>query len=294
MTPRGHEPAARAAAVVTVLAAALAAAPPVGRADAAPAPAGTAVEAAEAAAVSRTADQVVDAMIAAHGGMERWKNAPTVSFTDTWTMGGSSEGRTSRVMVEQGKRRATIDMVGSDARMAWDGTTAWSLDWQSPVPPRFLALLNYYFLDLPWLMKDPGVVLDAPGTRTLWDDPKIYTTIRVTFEPGTGDTPDDYYVLYIDPGTHRLHACEYIVTYADLLPPGVEHTPPHILVYDEYETVDGLLVPARFTIYQEDHSVYARCDVTDWSFTKPFDASRLIMPEGGKVDTSRPTQDEGQ
>lgn len=241
-----------------------------------------------------SAAEIVDAMIAAHGGMEAWKNAPTVSFTDTWYTGGSTEGQTARVMVEQGARRATIDMAGSGARMAWDGERAWSLNWTSPIPPRFLALLNYYFLNLPWLVKDPGVVLGEPGTGTLWDDPAEYTTVRVTYEPGTGDTPDDYYVLYIDPGTHRLAACEYIVTYADLLPPGVEHTPPHILVYDEFETVNGLVVPTRFTIYLEDHAVYARCDVTDWSFEKPFDPARLAMPDGGKVDTSRPTRDGGQ
>jgi hypothetical protein len=253
-----------------------------------------AAEAADATAdatAGATAAGVVDAMIAAHGGMAAWKDAPTVSFTDTWYTGGSTEGRTARVMVEQGPRRAVIDMAGSDARMAWDGTRAWSVNWTSPVPPRFLALLDYYFLNLPWLVKDPGVILGEPGTGTLWDDPTEYTTVRVTFEPGTGDTPDDYYVLYIDPGTRRLAACEYIVTYADLLPPGVEHTPPHILVYDEFETVDGLVVPTRFTIYLEDHTVYARCDVTDWSFSKPFDPSRLEMPAGGKVDSSRPVRD---
>lgn len=248
---------------------------------------------AAAAAAPGSAAAVVDAMIAAHGGMEAWTNAPTVSFTDTWYMGGSTKGESSRVMVEQGSRRATIDRVGEAGSMAWDGETAWSVDWTSPTPPRFLALLNYYFLNLPWLVKDPGVVLGEPGTGTLWDDPAEYTTVRVTYEPGTGDTPDDYYVLFIDPETHRLAGCEYIVTYAELLPPGVEHTPPHILLYEEYETVNGLLVPTRFTIYEEDHSGYARCDVTDWSFDKPFDASRMEMPAGAKVDTSRPTRGDG-
>lgn len=245
-----------------------------------------------ASAGAETAAEVVGAMIEAHGGMEAWKSAPTVSFTDTWYPGTSDEGETSRFVVEQGSRRAYMDVVDTDRSMAWDGEKAWSVNWASRMPPRFLALLNYYFLNLPWLTQDPGVILGAPEPANLWDDPTEYVTVRMTFAPGTGDTPDDYYLLYIDPESHRLHACEYIVTYAALLPPGMEHTPPHILVYDTFETVNGLLVPTAFTIYEEDHSVYARCDVKEWSFDTPFDASRMTMPPGAKVDESQPTREE--
>jgi len=241
------------------------------------------------ASASTSAMEIVEAMIEAHGGMKAWKEAPTVSFTETWRSAtGESRGST-RITVEQGRRRAYLDGLGDDtSHIVWDGKEAWSVDYHGGAPPRFLALLNYYFLNLPWLVEDPGVVLGEPGHATLWEDPKEYTTIRVTYEPGTGDTPDDYYVLYIDPETHRLAGCEYVVTYASLLPEGVTHTPPHILLYDGFTTVSGLLVPTGFTIYLKDHSVYAGCTVADWSFSEPFDASRMTMPEGAVVDTSSP------
>ena len=47
-------------------------------------------------------------------------------------------------------------------RLAWDGRRAWSENWNAPYPPRFMALLNYYFLNLPWLTSDPGVILGDP------------------------------------------------------------------------------------------------------------------------------------
>ena len=108
-----------------------------------------------------------------------------------------------------------------------------------------------------------------------------------TFEAGTGDTPDDYYVLYIHPEVHRLHACEYIVTYQSILPPGTAATAPHLLIYDKWTTIDGLTVPARFTIYEGD-KVYASCALENWSFQKPFDTTRMQMPKSATLDTSQP------
>ena len=235
-----------------------------------------------------SADQIVDAMIRAHGGMERWTSAPTVSFQDAFKFGGSDQAGISHVTVEQGPRRAYMDIPGTEISMAWDGEKAWSQNWQGPFPPRFLALLNYHFLNLPWLAKDPGVHLGQPGTAKLWDDPTEYVTIKVTYGEGVGDTPEDYYVLYIHPETHRLVANEYIVTYRSILPEGVEATTPHILVYDEFATIDGLSVPTAYTIYEPDKSVYASCDVSDWSFKAPFDTARMTMPPGAVVDESKP------
>src|SRR5262249_30226253 len=106
--------------------------------------------------------QVVRDMVAAHGGMKPWRTAPTVSFEDEFQRAGQP-AQASRVVVEQSRRRVYIDMADG-ARLCWDGTKAWSTNWRSPVPPRFLALLNYYFLDLPWLTQDPGVKLGEPGT----------------------------------------------------------------------------------------------------------------------------------
>ena len=230
---------------------------------------------------------LVDAMIEAHGGMERWANAPTVSFTDEFRPGEATSGPRTRVTVEQGPRRAYLDVLGSDMRVAWDGERAWSENWAMPMPPRFLALLDYYFLNLPWLASDPGVNLSEVSEGQIPGDPTEYRTVKMTFDPGTGDTPDDYYVLYVDPETDRLKATEYIVTYRAVLGEGEESTTPHLLVYDEWTEVGGLTVPTHYTIYEGD-AVYATNQIRDWSFTEPFDASRMEMPEGAVVDTSHP------
>jgi hypothetical protein len=240
-------------------------------------------------AQTKTSRDVVAAMISAHGGMEKWRSAPTVSFEDHCKQPGAPNPMVSQVTVEQGRRRAYLDFPDK-SRIAWDGKQAWSENWKAPVPPRFLALLNYYFLNLPWLAMDRGVNLENPGKGKLWSDPTEYITIKMTFNAGVGDTPKDYYILYIDPKSNRLKACEYIATYASILPPGTEAAPPNVLVYEDFATVEGMVVPTRYTIYQKNHTIVASCEIRNWSFKKPFDAARLTKPPGAVVDNSSPTQ----
>jgi hypothetical protein len=230
------------------------------------------------------ARDVVARMVKAHGGLDAWRNAPAVSFTDRFVMPDGSE-TSSRVIVEQGRRRSTLDVLGSDAHMAWDGEKAWSVDWDQDLPPRFLAQLDYYFLNLVWLTQDPGVHLAHEGRRSVRGSGTEYHLVRMTFGEGVGDTPEDYYLLFVDPDTHRLHGCEYIVTYAPILPEGVKTTPPHELIYDEWAEVDGLLVPLRYTIYAG-AAVYAEAFATDWDFEARFDPASVRMPEGAVIDRS--------
>jgi hypothetical protein len=233
-----------------------------------------------------TSHEIVQEMIEAHGGMERWASAPTVSFQDDFIPAAAGEGQASRVTVEQGRRRVYIDFPGTRIRMAWDGEKAWSENWMMPFPPRFLALLNYYFLNLPWLAMDPGVNLGPPGTARLWDDTTDYVTIEMTFDASVGDSPDDRYVLYIHPTTRRLAACRYSVTYAGLQPEGAPPLPEHILVYDEVAGVNRLIVPTHYSIYELDRTPYARCEIRDWSFSRPFDESRMEMTANAVLDES--------
>jgi hypothetical protein len=243
-------------------------------------------ETAEETAMAPDVPRVVLDMIDAHGGMVAWRGAGTVSFEDEFST-PASPPTVSRVMVEQRSRRAYIDFPGTDMSIAWDGKRAWGVNWTAPYPPRFLALLNYYFVNLPWLTMDPGVKLRASGTGTVRGDSTACAVVMMTFEPGTGDTPEDYYRLYIDPATKRLRACDYVVTYSSLLPEGVEHSPEHHLVYETFDTVNGLVVPTAYTVYEGD-SLYATCKVRNWAFGATFDPSRMAMPEGAAADTSTP------
>ncbi|MFQ5695818.1 MAG: hypothetical protein ACE5HB_07510 [Terriglobia bacterium] len=237
----------------------------------------------------QTGPEIVARMIEAHGGLDKWRSAPTVSFEDTLQLAGAPAPVVARVTVHQPSRRAYLDFPEMGARIAWDSEQAWSEDWKGPLPPRFLALLSYYFANLPWLAADAGVNLGEPQPGRLFDDPTEYITVKMTFDSGAGDTPDDHYILYIDPTDYRLRATGVRVTYAAILPPETEAI-EEVLVYDEYATVDGLTVPTKGSVYALDASPLASFEWRDWSFRQPFDESRMVMPTGAVVDTSNRTR----
>ena len=239
-------------------------------------------------AFAQETDEIVDRMIAAHGGMATWKEAPTISFTDEFRPGAAKEGMASQVTVEQGQRRAYIDYPSMKMKLSWDGEKCWTENWEMPTPPRFLALLNYYFLNLPWLVKDKGVVLGEVGVEKLPNDPVAYMSVRMGFESNVGDTPDDAYVLLIEPDTYQLHGCKYVVTYKDALPEGVSSSPEHLLIYDAFVDVEGLKLPSHYTIYDIDNNIYATCAVRDWSLQMPFDKTRMQMSATAVLDHSKP------
>ena len=240
-------------------------------------------------ATSPTKSEVVNKMIEAHGGLERWQTAPTMRFTDSFLPAGAESPLESHVTVEMTSRRAYLDFPSMNAQIVWDGEKAWSVNWKGRTPPRFLALLSFYFVGLPWLTADPGVHLSEPGIGTLPDDPTEYITVKMTFGPGAGDTPDDYYLLFIDPSAYELRAAEFTVTYADVLPPDVEFK-KELGIFEAHGEFEGLKVPTRFSIYV-DGELQGTYEWRDVSFTQPFDASRMEMPDDAVVDTSSPTRE---
>lgn len=242
---------------------------------------------AKADAAARAVPDIVRDMIAAHGGMDGWSGAKTVSFEDEFIAPGGRP-TVSRVMVEQGRRRATIEYPATGSIAAWDGDSCWSKNWKGPFPPRFTIHLNYYFLNLPWLTMDPGVKLVEEGTGRLPRDSTEYATVLMTFEPGTGDTPNDYYRLHIDRESKRLKGYEYVATYRAILPQGVPSSPENVLVYESYDTVSGLLVPTKYTIYGRKQEVVGTCTIRNWSFEVPFSSSRVEAVPGAVMDRSTP------
>ena len=141
-------------------------------------------------------------MIAAHGGMERWSRAPTVSFLRRAEVAGDPRPWVLHETIEQGRRRIYQDWPEDQAQLVSDGSEVWTVNWNKIYPPAFVAQIGFYFLNLPWITQDPGVVLEETGRGSHPSSDAEYVKIGMTFEPGTGETPGDRYVL--SPGAKRL------------------------------------------------------------------------------------------
>lgn len=110
---------------------------------------------------------------------------------------------------------------------------------------RFKAFTWSYFFLFPYKLTDPGVNWSEYENKSL--DDKNFKVEKMTFDPGTGDSPDDWYITYADPATDLVHAAAYIVTYTKSQDEAEED--PHAIVYEDYKQVDGIPLSHYWTFW---------------------------------------------
>lgn len=231
--------------------------------------------------------------IEAHGGLEAWYAAPTSAYAWEYSNAPANlrfksylvaDNRTRRIyhrLVSLGTPEAPAPIAG---RFAWDGTEAWI----SPasierINPRFWASTGYYFESIPFILADPGLHYTPLPDEPL--DGVPHAMVRVSFEAGVGDAPDDTYTLYVNKDTGLVDAIRYTVTYGRR----GGGSPPRetLFYYEDYVTVDGLTVPTHFRGYAFVDGRKGDFKNEAWaseiSFRQPFDERQLQRPPDARV-----------
>jgi hypothetical protein len=245
---------------------------------------------------SEETKRVVENMVKAHGGLERWKSAPSIRYDAVMhnNYHGPQEFAwwVQHEVIDQASRKVYQDWALDGARLGFDGNEVWSHNWSRPNPPTMMVYFFYYFVNLPWLTQDDGVVLGEPGTFTWPGTEKELIEVSMTFTeaPGAGKTGKDYFVLYIDPDSWRLFGYQYGIGYKPFLklvnmPEGQETFGPLWRVITKYSEVDGLVFPAAFrTMPEPDARIVGNHVILNIDVSTPFDHDKSKMPEGGVVD----------
>ncbi|QCK15561.1 DUF6503 family protein [Mangrovivirga cuniculi] len=127
-----------------------------------------------------------------------------------------------------------VEIVYKDGKKAVfkDDNFYMSVDSMNAKSSRFDVLTWSYFYMLPYKLNDPGVIFEPIGIKEM--EGKEYRVAKMTFKPGTGDAPDDWYYLYIDPETLLIHAAAYIVTYGSGDQEKAEED-PHVIIYNDFD-----------------------------------------------------------
>lgn len=190
----------------------------------------------------------------AHGGLGTWLAQGTVAFTfDYQPLGAPARRMHTEQQVDLWRARARhVEVEGDDAAtLGWDGERAWIHPGPEafPTPARFWALTPYYFVGMPFVVADPGARHARLDDATLDGTP--CDLVKVSYEDGTGDSPDDYYVLYLAKDSHRLVALRYVVAYPGFFPEG-GHTPEKLMRYTAFGEVAGLSIAGRLDTYAYD------------------------------------------
>lgn len=238
--------------------------------------------------------QVIEAMVEAHGGIDRWRSAPSIRFDNVMYNPYHQKNQfgwwVAHEVIDQKTRQVWQDWPMDDAAIGYDGESVWSTGWKKGNPPPSMVHFFYYFVGLPWLTQDDGVQLSAVSE---FDWPGLGTLLRVEmrFEDArdVGKSYKDYFVLFIDPSSHRLVAYQYANGYQPLLdvmnmPEGKEVFGPLWRVITRFEEVDGLLFATAWrTMPGPDERIVGNHILMNIDVSRPFEYERARKPAGADV-----------
>ncbi len=176
----------------------------------------------------------------AHGGIDEWRRQRALTYTLEGFPLSPQVAKPNTATVDLHNRHNRIE--GAGFVVGFDGKQAWSTPGPDAVglPPRFFTLGSFYFIGMPFVFADPGVVVEDKGKERFRG--KTYRVAQVRYEAGIGYSSEDAFMVFIDPKHDRLALIHHSVTES----PDVDRV---TWVFDDWQQVAGLVIPSRMTFY---------------------------------------------
>ncbi|MDV7140875.1 hypothetical protein R3X28_18430 [Maribacter sp. TH_r10] len=235
------------------------------------------------------AGKIVWAGMEAHGGLGKWFSNGALSFRFNYQPLEGKTQRDSYQVVDVWRNKAVhTSVTDSTAKYGWDGKTAWVKAKDSTAfayDTKFWALTPLYLMGHPFVLDGEGVHLELLPEVVYKN--KVNDVVKVTFAAGTGDAPDDYYILQFDKETHLLTATRYIVSYPEYFKNG-GHNPEKFMEVGELLNVSGVLLPkelkTHWTTNEGKQGEYiTQIDITDMQFVKDINDDFFAVPENATI-----------
>lgn len=150
--------------------------------------------------------------------------------------------------------KGMIEMANGQKVMFDQSKVFHSADMENTKGVRFNAFTWSYFLMFPFKLSDTGTQWAKYPTDTLSKQEgdsttqKAYDVQKLTFAGATGDSPEDWYIVYADKETHQVDIAAYIVTSGKTKEKA--ESDPHAIEYLNYEKVDGIPVPTQWIFWE--------------------------------------------
>ncbi|MEH6537399.1 MAG: hypothetical protein V7719_13455 [Psychroserpens sp.] len=219
----------------------------------------------------------VASIFAAHGGLDTWRSMQTLKFT----MPRASGDETTTTDLHN--RYSLIEMTNHT--IGYDGENVWLNSKEDEAykgNAKFYYNLMFYFYAMPFILADDGIVYQDVDPL-LFEGIK-YPGIKISYESGVGESPDDEYILYYDSKTNEMVWLGYTVTYFSKQ----KEKEFHFIKYTDWQKINGLKLPKRLTWYEyKDNKPTTKRN--DLDFTNVLitdsknDASTFTKPKGAEV-----------
>ncbi len=159
-----------------------------------------------------------------------------VSFDIETTVNGKPTTANLTTMTNSSK----IRLQYADGRtVVFDGKKMWlnSTDASAYKQARFEIFMWQYFFMAPFKMDDAGTNWQTMTDKIV--DNNEYARAKLTFRNGTGDTPNDWYIVHRNKATDFLSAMAYIVTFGNK-PIAEAEKRANGITYDDFITVENV------------------------------------------------------
>ncbi|MFK8012368.1 MAG: hypothetical protein AB8B80_10025 [Marinicellaceae bacterium] len=240
--------------------------------------------------------EVVEKMVKAHGGLEKWRSIPAISFNNIMHNNYHATNElawwASKEIIDQKTRQVYQDWFLDSSQIGYDGNNVWSNNWKKANPPKAMVYFFYYFINLPWITQDDGVSLsEVKSFEWPGHGGKVYHEVKLTFDkkPVVGKSALDYFILYIDQNTNILAGYQYALGNKELLkslgqPPERKLFGPLWRVIVKNQTIDGLIFPAAFrTMPEADERIDGKHIITNIDVKTEFDFGLVKPPKNAII-----------
>jgi hypothetical protein len=147
---------------------------------------------------------------------------------------------------------------------------------------QFYKGLMLYFCAMRFNVGDDGVMYE--DTEPLIFGGETYPGILISFESRIGASPDDQYIIYYDAETAQMQWLAYTVTFGK----EARSQDFHFIRYNNWQTVNGLLVPKSMDWYNSENNLPTEkrntVEFTDVVLSENApDKGLFLRPETAKV-----------
>lgn len=238
------------------------------------------------------AGKIVWQSMNAHGGLENWyKNGPLSFRFDYQPLDNSVRRNTYQTIDTWSLKVKHSETQDRSNQFGWDSNDFWVKAKDSTTfgyDTRFWSLTPIYFVGQPFILDGTGVNLSKLEQVKYKDI--LYDRVKVTFDAGTGDAPDDYYILYMNATTHKLKVIRYIVSYPGYFEKG-DHLPEKFMELEGEQTISGVSFPQAYRTYWLDDNEQpgehiTDIDLTEIKFLPELKSSFFDIPKGADTINS--------
>jgi hypothetical protein len=214
--------------------------------------------------------------------VDQFYKQKAIAFDIETMVNGKATTATLTTMTNSGKMRL---QYADGKTVVFDGKKIWlnSAEVGGARQARFDIFMWQYFFMAPFKMDDAGTYWQLMADKII--DDNAYARAKLTFKNGTGDTPNDWYIVHRNKATDYLSAMAYIVTFGNKAVTEAEKQPNGI-TYDDFITVGGVQFAStwHFWKWSEQRGFYdakGSAKIKNIRFIKPS-ADTFAQPSGSK------------